>query len=550
MVSQGDALIGADVARADFGVDRSGVNIGIISDSFDCQEGYGTDVANGELPDDVNVVLDIPSTFGRVCDLPGTDEGRAIAQLIHDIAPGAGLTFHSNFPATPADMASAIDFLATVTGVDIIIRDLVHLTEPMFQDGLIAQAVNSAVASSSVVYIASAGNGGLSSYQADFDAGSGNENFFPGLTFPGDPTFDPDSDPPLFFGGVAHNFDARPGSDKDFFQRIPVPNGTRALISIQRDSPFFYATGSVGTANDIDVYILDQPVDDDGDFIGPTKIVGGSSKANVGTTGNAVEIVDFFNPIDSGTTTFNIMVAHSRSKQIADPNDTTLVEEAALILQQLPPEEAADLLEEVDVDHAIEILLAVDRESAGNILDSMSLERLIEIIERADHDTLIALLVEMSPEKFFLIPMDVLLANLPGVSVEILARELAPQPEDSLSGPTSQQISDVLVEYLVPRTIADVRAKIIGSPAPLDVVLAKFTRDLTLVRVVVEDFTEPPPNAPPLPPEDILNSIFTIELPDADADDISVAHVTLYVEREWFEENEIHPWTIRLNRLD
>jgi len=28
----------------------------------------------------------------------------------------------------------------------------------------------------------------------------------------------------------------------------------------------------------------------------------------------------------------------------------------------LPPEEAADLLEEVDVDHAIEILLAVDRE--------------------------------------------------------------------------------------------------------------------------------------------------------------------------------------------
>jgi len=138
VVSQGDALIGADVARADFGVDGSGVNIGIISDSFDCQEGYGTDVANGELPDDVSVVLDFPGTFGLICDLPGTDEGRAIAQLIHDIAPGAGLTFHSNFPATPADMASAIDSLATVTGVDIIISDLVHLTEPMFQDGLIA----------------------------------------------------------------------------------------------------------------------------------------------------------------------------------------------------------------------------------------------------------------------------------------------------------------------------------------------------------------------------------------------------------------------------
>ena len=176
-----------------------------------------------------------------------------------------------------------------------------------------------------MVYIASAGNGGLSSYQADFDAGSDNENFFPGLTFPGDPTFDPDSDPPLFFGRVIHDFDARPGSDKDFFQRITVPNGTRALISLQWDSPFFSATGSVGTANDIDVYILDQPVDDDGDFIGPTKIVGGSSEANIGTTGDAVEIVEFFNPIDPGTTTFNIMVVHSRSKQTADPNDTTLI---------------------------------------------------------------------------------------------------------------------------------------------------------------------------------------------------------------------------------
>ena len=71
---------------------------------------------------------------------------------------------------------------------------------------------------------------------------------------------------------------------------------------------------------------MDQPVDGDGNPVGdPTKIVGGSSDANVETTGDAVEIVDFFNPIDSGTTTFNIMVVHSRSKQIAVPNDPTLI---------------------------------------------------------------------------------------------------------------------------------------------------------------------------------------------------------------------------------
>lgn len=213
VVSQGDALIGADIARADFGVDGSGVNIGIISDSFDCQDGYSTDVENGELPDDVNVFLENHNGF---CDLPATDEGRAIAQVIHDVAPGAGLTFYSGFQAGKAEFVEAIDWLANNEQVDIIVSDYVHLTAPMFQDGLIAQAVSSAVASSSVVYIASAGNGGLSSFQADFDTGNGNDNFFPGLTFPGDPSFDPDSDPPIFFGGVAHDFDD--GPDKDYFQ--------------------------------------------------------------------------------------------------------------------------------------------------------------------------------------------------------------------------------------------------------------------------------------------------------------------------------------------
>ncbi|MCI0790996.1 MAG: PGF-pre-PGF domain-containing protein, partial [Chloroflexi bacterium] len=226
------------------------------------------------------------------------------------------------------------------------------------------------------------------------------------------------------------------------------------------------------------------------------------------------------------------------------------VEDAAETIQQVPVEEAADLLEQVQVDKVIEILLAVDGETAGDILDSISIETLLELIEQADEETLINLLPEMSPEQFFLIPLEVLLENLPGVSVEQLARELAPQPDPRLPAPASQQISDAIVEYLVPRTIADAWAKIIGSPAPLDQVLARFTRDLTRVRVVVEDFTELPPSAPPLPPEDILNSIFAIDVPGVDNEDISVAHVTLYVERKWIEENEIHPWSIRFNRLD
>lgn len=319
VVSQGDALMKSDLARAEFGVDGSGVNIGVISDSFNCQGEYITDIENGDLPDNVNVVLDIPNFL---CKTLGTDEGRAIMQVIHDVAPGAGFTFYSGFESTMPSFVRAIDRLAKTEQVDIIISDYVHLSEPMFQDGLIAQAVNSAVASSSVVYIASAGNGGQASYEIDFDPGLEDDevpSFFPGLTFkpdPGAPGFYP-----TFFGGIAHDFDSGPG--KDFFQRIIVPEGTGALISLQWDSPFFSATGGDGTPNDLDVFILDQPLDAIGDPVGePTKIIGGSSDKNKGL--DAIEVIDFFNPAGSGQTFFNIMVVHSRDKDIGEVDDRTL----------------------------------------------------------------------------------------------------------------------------------------------------------------------------------------------------------------------------------
>ncbi len=80
-------------------LDGSGVRVGVLSDSYNCEPGpflpgaptstVDEDQTNGELPADV-VVAD-----NGAC--PGTDEGRAIMQIVHDIAPGAGLAFHTAF---------------------------------------------------------------------------------------------------------------------------------------------------------------------------------------------------------------------------------------------------------------------------------------------------------------------------------------------------------------------------------------------------------------------------------------------------------------------
>ena len=76
----------------------AGVKVGIISDSFNVDGGAATDVANGYLPaGGVTVVSEGPTG--------STDEGRAMAELIHQGAPDASLYF--------ASTGSGVDDFAT-----------------------------------------------------------------------------------------------------------------------------------------------------------------------------------------------------------------------------------------------------------------------------------------------------------------------------------------------------------------------------------------------------------------------------------------------------
>jgi len=137
VTSQGDQAMRSNVARASYGVDGSGVTVGVLSDSFNCLGGAAADITSGDLSP-VTVVQEIGS-----CGV-GTDEGRAMLQIVHDIAPGASLAFASAFNGT-ASFATNIQSLAAA-GTKVIVDDVLYLAEPFFQDGIIAQAVNNAVA--------------------------------------------------------------------------------------------------------------------------------------------------------------------------------------------------------------------------------------------------------------------------------------------------------------------------------------------------------------------------------------------------------------------
>ncbi len=192
--SQGDAAQLSDEVRDLFGVDGTGITVGVISDSIGCDAAaLSADIASGELPVSIDTTNDIRPAFCSVT----TDTGRAMAQIIHDVAPGAEILFHGSI-LSKFDLIIRINLLVAA-GVDIIVDDRVASGELMFQDDGVADAIERATAAG-VVYITSAGDPGIASYEAPFVRGSG----VPPVCGPSGACTSP---------GSWHDFDPGPGID-------------------------------------------------------------------------------------------------------------------------------------------------------------------------------------------------------------------------------------------------------------------------------------------------------------------------------------------------
>jgi subtilisin family serine protease len=238
ITSQGDVAMRADIARSVYGVNGSGVTVGVMSDSYNSLGGAAADITSGDLPSTgVTVINGESGLCGTVIFC--TDEGRAMLQIVHDVAPGADLLFHTALSST-VDFANGITALAAA-GADVIVDDLLYLNEPMFQDGIVAQAVDS-VAAGGVAYYSAAGNQGRNSYESAFvDSG---EVFCIEIFLPlGDCH-------PLFERvGRLHDFD--PGPGQDLYQGITIPLNATVSIAMQWNEPFG------GAQTDHDIVLLD-----------------------------------------------------------------------------------------------------------------------------------------------------------------------------------------------------------------------------------------------------------------------------------------------------
>ena len=161
--TEGDGIHRADLARANLGVDGTGQLVGVISDGV---ANIAVSQGTGDLPAGVNVV-----------NAGSGDEGTAMLEIVHDLAPGAGLAFCTGDPGS-AGMILAINSLAALPGITVITDDLPKPGEPLFEDGPIAQAKQAAVAAG-VFYTASAGNRGNQHHEANFNSTASNVTIGP-----------------------------------------------------------------------------------------------------------------------------------------------------------------------------------------------------------------------------------------------------------------------------------------------------------------------------------------------------------------------------------
>jgi len=215
--SEGDATHRAAQARAFFGADGTGVKICVLSDGVDS---LALLQSEGDLP-----AVDVLAGQAGA-----GDEGTAVLEIVHDLAPGAALGFATAEP-DEATFAANILGLRNTSHCDILVDDVSYLSESPFQDNLIADAVNQ-VTAAGALYFSSAGNEG------NLDAGTSG-------TWEGD--FNPNGTLSALGPGAGTTNDFGDGGQSDLI-----------TADTEQGVVLHWADPAGASCNDYDLYVLDN----------------------------------------------------------------------------------------------------------------------------------------------------------------------------------------------------------------------------------------------------------------------------------------------------
>tara|TARA_B100000287_G_scaffold324516_1_gene308591 strand:- start:808 stop:2865 length:2058 start_codon:yes stop_codon:yes gene_type:complete len=274
------------------GLTGAGQKVGIISDSFAhtsgvrdssttpalCASGTLRHTINqdsGDLPEEIDLRSD---NNGDDCANPGTDEGAAMAELVHDIAPDAEVAFASMGGSLVA-FATAIDDLCTPeseggAGSTVVVDDIIFLAQLLYQNDIVAQAARDCVASG-VPYFSAAGNEGDAAISATYTDVS-----------------------PSVRSSAASLDDAHDWGGGDPYLAVTIPAGEEFSAVLHWNQPATQAS------IDLDLFLLNSESE-----LSDGSIVTGSAEAQDGTTESAapVEVFSYTNETASAQTLYLVV---------------------------------------------------------------------------------------------------------------------------------------------------------------------------------------------------------------------------------------------------
>jgi hypothetical protein len=287
VLGQGVAFLHADRAIAQ-GITGNGVKVGVISDGA---SSLSQSQASGDLP------ASCPGAAPcvTVLDPGGGDEGTAMMEITHEMAPGADLFFHGTGSGVTGHV-NALNALVAA-GVNVITEDIPFDTQPAFQQGL-AAATGEAIANLGVSMHSSAGNLGSSHTARVLAVGTG--------TGPDGVTF---ASTPPNCGKTPHNVVAIASGGDTTFDWNFGPGGACVGLNLQWSEPrSIFPTAGQGGFTDLNLYVMDQAL--------TTCLSGGSSTAvQANGVGDTIEQVSV-----CGTGVVKIIVdVESTSSAVAPP---------------------------------------------------------------------------------------------------------------------------------------------------------------------------------------------------------------------------------------
>ncbi len=226
-VSEGDTTHGAALARSTFTTaNGTGVKVGVLSDGVDS---LASVQGTGDLP----AVTVLAGQGGS------GDEGTAMLEIVHDLAPNAQL-FFATAGSGLVQFAQNIRDLRTA-GCDIIIDDFTYFAETPFQNGqaasvtsptnagVVIEAVNAVTASGAMFFSSAANSGNLD----DGTSGVWEGDFVDGGAAGG----------PLAGAGTLHNFGG---------QTFNVQTAGNTTVNLKWSDPLG------GSSNDYDLFRLNS----------------------------------------------------------------------------------------------------------------------------------------------------------------------------------------------------------------------------------------------------------------------------------------------------